>query len=57
MLARPCGAPDGYWSVHRDVRSPFAGRWHLRVDALVAEFEKIARNGRCLIQAVSIYNR
>jgi len=32
---------DGYWSV-RDVPIRFAGRWHLRVDALVTDFEKIA---------------
>ncbi|WP_291868159.1 copper resistance protein CopC [Bradyrhizobium sp.] len=31
---------DGYWSV-RDVPIPFAGRWHLRIDALVTDFEKI----------------
>jgi copper transport protein len=29
---------DGCWS---DVPIPFAGRWHLRVDALVTDFEKI----------------
>jgi copper transport protein len=29
-------AADGYWSV-RDVRIPFAGRWHLRVDALATD--------------------
>ena len=31
---------DGYWSV-RDVPIPVAGRWRLRVDALVTDFEKI----------------
>ena len=31
---------DGYWSV-RDVPIPFAGRGHLRVDALVIDFQKI----------------
>jgi copper transport protein len=31
---------DGSWSV-RDVAIPFAGRWHLRIDALVTDFEKI----------------
>jgi copper transport protein len=30
---------DGYWSV-RDVPMPFAGRWHLRIDAVTA-FRKI----------------
>ncbi|WP_409188564.1 copper resistance CopC/CopD family protein [Bradyrhizobium sp. RDM4] len=32
--------PDGYWHV-RNVELPFAGRWHLRIDALVTDFEKI----------------
>lgn len=31
---------DGHWSV-RDVPIPFAGRWHLRIDALVTDFERI----------------
>jgi copper transport protein len=31
---------DGYWSV-RGVAIPFAGRWHMRIDALVTDFEKI----------------
>jgi copper transport protein len=31
---------DGYWSV-RDVAIPFAGRWHLRIDALITDFERI----------------
>jgi copper transport protein len=32
--------PDGYWHV-RKVELPFAGRWHLQIDALVTDFEKI----------------
>ncbi len=32
--------PDGYWHVRR-VELPFAGRWHMRIDALVTDFEKI----------------
>jgi copper transport protein len=32
---------DGYWSV-RDVPIPCPGRWHVRIDALVTDFEKIA---------------
>ncbi|MCK1359955.1 CopD family protein [Bradyrhizobium sp. 199] len=32
--------PDGYWHV-RKVELPFAGRWHLRIDALVSDFEQI----------------
>ena len=31
---------DGYWHV-RDVPLPYPGRWHLRIDALVTDFEKI----------------
>lgn len=32
--------PDGYWHV-RKVELPFAGRWHIRIDALVSDFESI----------------
>jgi copper transport protein len=32
---------DGYWHLH-DVPLPFAGRWHLRIEALVTDFEKVA---------------
>ncbi|MFL6807875.1 MAG: copper resistance D family protein, partial [Bradyrhizobium canariense] len=32
--------PDSYWHV-RKVELPFAGRWHVRIDALVTDFEKI----------------
>ncbi|MCK1720220.1 CopD family protein [Bradyrhizobium sp. 141] len=32
--------PDGYWHV-RKVELPFAGRWHVRIDALVTDFEQI----------------
>lgn len=32
--------PDGYWHVCK-VELPFAGRWHVRIDALVTDFEKI----------------
>ncbi|MBR0715770.1 copper resistance CopC/CopD family protein [Bradyrhizobium liaoningense] len=31
---------DGYWYV-RKVELPFAGRWHVRIDALVSDFEKV----------------
>jgi copper transport protein len=31
---------DGYWHV-RDVPIPYPGRWHMRIDALVTDFEKI----------------
>jgi copper transport protein len=31
---------DGFWHV-RDVSLPVAGRWHMRIDALVTDFEKI----------------
>jgi copper transport protein len=32
---------DGYWHV-TDVPLPYPGRWHVRVEALVTDFEKIA---------------
>jgi copper transport protein len=32
--------PDGYWHV-RDVPIPYPGRWHVRIDALVTDFDKI----------------
>jgi copper transport protein len=32
--------PDGYWHV-RGVPLPVAGRWHIRIDALVSDFEKV----------------
>jgi len=32
--------PDGFWHVER-VPMSVAGRWHMRVDALVTDFEKI----------------
>jgi copper transport protein len=31
---------DGYWHV-RDVTLPLAGRWHMRIEALVTDFEKV----------------
>jgi copper transport protein len=31
---------DGYWHVHK-VELPFAGRWHVRIDALVTDFDEI----------------
>jgi copper transport protein len=32
--------PDGYWHV-RDLLLPAPGRWHVRVDALVSDFDRI----------------
>ncbi|MFB6451959.1 copper resistance CopC/CopD family protein [Bradyrhizobium tunisiense] len=32
--------PDGYWHA-RKVELPFAGRWRVRIDALVTDFEQI----------------
>jgi copper transport protein len=32
--------PDGYWHL-RDVPLPFPGRWHMRIDALVSDFQKV----------------
>jgi copper transport protein len=31
---------DGYWHVRR-VELPFPGRWRVRIDALVTDFEKV----------------
>jgi copper transport protein len=31
---------DGYWHV-RDVPIPYPGRWHIRIDALVTDFDRI----------------
>ena len=41
---------DGYWSV-RDVPLPFAGRWQLRIDALVTDFEKVTLGGEFEVPA------
>ncbi|WP_213741085.1 CopD family protein [Bradyrhizobium sp. dw_411] len=32
---------DGYWHV-LDVPLPYAGRWHMRIDALITDFKKIS---------------
>ena len=32
---------DGSWSV-RDVPIPYPGRWHVQVDALITDFQKIS---------------
>ena len=32
--------PDGYWHV-RGVPLPLPGRWHMQIDALVSDFEKV----------------
>ncbi|WP_018320181.1 CopD family protein [Bradyrhizobium sp. WSM2793] len=40
MERRASLGPDGYWHV-RKVELPFAGRWHVRIDALVTDFEQI----------------
>jgi len=40
-IERPAAlGPDGFWHV-RDVPLPVAGRWHMRIDALVTDFEKV----------------
>ena len=36
--------PDGSWHV-RGVPLPLAGRWHMRIDALVTDFEKVTLEG------------
>ena len=32
---------DGYWHV-RDVPLPYPGHWHMRIEALVSDFQKVA---------------
>jgi copper transport protein len=32
--------PDGYWHL-RDVPLPLPGRWHMRIDALVTDFQRV----------------
>ncbi|QPF94812.1 copper resistance CopC/CopD family protein [Bradyrhizobium commune] len=41
--------PDGYWHV-RKVELPFAGRWHVRIDALVTDFEKVTLEDELEVQ-------
>ena len=40
MERRATLGPDGYWHV-RGVALPVAGRWHMQIDALVTDFQKI----------------
>ena len=40
MERRATLGPDGYWHV-RGVVLPLAGRWHMQIDALVTDFQKI----------------
>jgi copper transport protein len=41
---------DGYWHV-RGVPVPYPGRWHVRVDALVTDFERITLEGELNVPA------
>jgi copper transport protein len=41
---------DGYWAV-RDAPIPHPGRWHLRIDALVTDFEEITLEGEFEVPA------
>jgi copper transport protein len=40
MERRATLGPDGYWHV-RGVALPLPGRWHMRIEALVSDFEKV----------------
>ena len=40
MERRAALGPDGYWHV-RGVALPLPGRWHMQIDALVTDFQKI----------------
>jgi copper transport protein len=42
--------PDGSW-IARNVAIPFAGRWRMRVDALVTDFEKVTLEGELDVPA------
>src|SRR5204862_116388 len=44
LLGQATRGPDGSWHV-RAVPLPLAGRWHLRIDALVTDFEKVTLEG------------
>jgi|EndMetStandDraft_7_1072992.scaffolds.fasta_scaffold02156_4 copper transport protein len=41
MERRATLGPDGYWHV-RGVPLPLPGRWHMQIDALVTDFQKIS---------------
>jgi len=36
--------PEGDWHL-RDVPLPYPGRWHMRIEALVTDFEKVTLEG------------
>jgi copper transport protein len=40
MERRATLGPDGYWHV-RGVALPLPGRWHIQIDALVSDFQKV----------------
>jgi copper transport protein len=40
MERRATLGADGYWHV-RGVPLPLSGRWHMRIDALTSDFEKV----------------
>jgi copper transport protein len=40
MERRATLGADGYWHV-RGVPLPLSGRWHMRIEALVSDFEKV----------------
>jgi copper transport protein len=41
---------DGYWHV-ADVLLPYPGRWHVRIEALVTDFQKVALEGELKVPA------
>ena len=45
MERRATLGPDGYWHV-RGVPLPLSGRWHMRIEALVSDFEKVTLEDR-----------
>jgi copper transport protein len=49
MERRAALGPDGYWHV-RGVALPLPGRWHMQIDALVTDFQKITLQDELLVR-------
>jgi copper transport protein len=49
MERRATLGPDGHWHV-RGVMLPLPGRWHMRIDALVTDFQKVTLESELQVQ-------
>ena len=49
MERRATLGPDGYWHV-RGVALPLPGRWHMRIEALVSDFQKVTLEDQLEVQ-------